>query len=296
MPVPIVPWIKRHALFTYFSLAFVISWSFTLPLVGAQRGWLPAAPPFAIHYLASFGPLLAAILVTWIVDGRLGLAQLMAGFGWWRGAAKWLLFCILLPITLFGVAVAWAYLADARRPNLALLGAVDYLPRLGLVGAVLLWVFTFGVGEEVGWRGFALPRLQQRHSALAATMLLSLPWAFWHLPAFFYRDTYTTMGVLTGFPMLLLSISAAAIVFTWMFNSTHGSLLVVTIFHALFDLLSVSKAGGDNVAMIMSAAVMIGAVLIVMLYGPANLSRARKQMIKEIVPPALANHQQISHG
>jgi membrane protease YdiL (CAAX protease family) len=133
------------------------------------------------------------------------------------------------------------------------------------------------LGEEIGWRGFALPRLQQHYSALTATLILGVVWACWHLPAFFYRDTYVAMGFIGGFPILLLSIIAASIIFTWLYNSTQGSLLIVILFHALFDFLSVSQAGGSNVAAIMSAGVMIGAVLIVILFKPANLSREHKQ-------------------
>ncbi|MEP7358532.1 MAG: CPBP family intramembrane glutamic endopeptidase, partial [Anaerolineales bacterium] len=189
----------------------------------------------------------------------------------------WFLLAILAPIVLFGAAAAVGWATSGQAPNLALLGEVDDLPYLGIGGAFLLWLLTFGLGEEVGWRGFALPRLQRDHSALTATLSLGLIWALWHLPAFFYRETYMAMGLAAGLPLLLLSILSASLVFTWLFNSTRGSLLIVILFHALFDFLSVSKAGGGSVASIMSAAVMIGAVLIVILFKPANLSREKKQ-------------------
>jgi membrane protease YdiL (CAAX protease family) len=204
------------------------------------------------------------------------MRQLLAGLVKWRVGRGWILVS-LSPIALFAVAAIVGYATNREWPDLALLGEVDSLPYLGIVGAFLLWLLTFGVGEEIGWRGFALPRLQQRHSALTATLILGVVWALWHLPSFLYKDTYVAMGLLPGFPLLLLSISAAAITFTWLYNSTRGSLLIVILFHALFDLLSVSRAGGSNVAAIMSAGVMIGAVLIVILFKPANLSHEPKQ-------------------
>jgi len=88
---------------------------------------------------------------------------------------------------------------------------------------------------------------------------------------------YVAMGLIAGLPLLLLSILAASIVFTWLYNSTRGSLLLVILFHALFDFLSVSRAGGGNVAAIMSAGVMIWAVLVVILFKPATLSHQKKQ-------------------
>jgi hypothetical protein len=78
--------------------------------------------------------------------------------------------------------------------------------------------------------------------------------------------------------MLVISVVAAAILFTWVYNSTRGSLLMVTVFHALFDWLSVSKAGGATAPAIMSGVVWVLAVLIVFIYKPANLSRVQKQV------------------
>jgi membrane protease YdiL (CAAX protease family) len=155
---------------------------------------------------------------------------------------------------------------------------VEYLPYLGVGGALVLWFLTWGAGEEVGWRGFALPRLQKERSALTATLILGVVHAFWHLPAFFYKDTYMSMGLALGLPMLVLSIVAAAILFTWIYNSTGGSVLMVALFHAVFDMLSVSKAGGASAPAIMSAVVWVLAPIVVIVLKPANLSRAHKQV------------------
>ena len=260
----------------YFSLAYALSWAIELPLAAAAHGWLHAPVPPALHYLASFGPMLSALIITAATEGRCGVQQLLAGLLKWRVGLGWVLFATLSPIALFAIAAIVGYATKRTWPDLTLLGEVDYVPYLGIVGAFMLWLLTFGVGEEIGWRGFALPRLQQRHSALTATLLLGVAWALWHLPAFFYRDTYVAMGLVAGFPLVLLSILAASIIFTWLYNSTSGSLLMVILFHALFDFLSVSRAGGDTVAAIMSAGVMLWAVLIVILFKPANLAKMHK--------------------
>jgi hypothetical protein len=86
------------------------------------------------------------------------------------------------------------------------------------------------------------------------------------------------MGLAVGLPMLVLSIVAAAIVFTWIYNGTRGSLLMVALFHALFDWLSVSKAGGAMAPAVMSGVVWVLAVIIVVVFKPANLSRQEKQV------------------
>ncbi len=272
-------WLKRHPVLAYFILAYAFAWAVELPLVASAQGWLAFTVPPALHYLAAFGPLLAALALTAATaatDGRAGLRDLFAGLGRWRVGWGWALFAVLAPVALFAAAAITGYAITGRWADLALLGEVDYLPYLTPLGALGLWLLTFGFGEEVGWRGYALPRLQQTHSALTATLLLGTAWAFWHLPVFFYKDTYMAMGLVGGLPMLLLSILAASLVFTWLYNSTHGSLLVVIVFHALFDFLSVSRAGGDQAPAIMSAGVMIWAVLVVFIFKPAHLSRAGK--------------------
>jgi CAAX protease family protein len=270
-------WIRKHSLLTYFVLAYAISWAFEIPLAASRQGWLLFPVPFAIHYLASFGPMASALIVTGMTRGNSGVRALLGGLFKWHIGIGWILVSVLSPVALFGVAAAAGRAIGGEWPDLYLLGEVEYLPYLGLAGAVVLWLLTYGLGEEMGWRGFALPRLQKDHSALTASLILSLPWAVWHLPAFFYKDTYVAMGLAAGLPMLLISVAAAAILHTWLYNSTRGSLLAVIVFHALFDLLSVSKAGGAYAVSIMSGVVWVWAVLVVILYRLANLSRSEKQ-------------------
>ncbi len=262
----------------YCILAYAISWAFEIPLAASAQGWIAYPIPFAIHYLAALGPMLAAMIVTGIAEGKAGMQKLFSELLTWRVRIAWLLFAMGVPIGLFVIAIFVKWMTSGIWLNWSLLGQVDYLPYLGAGGALLLWLLSFGLGEETGWRAYALPRLQKRHTALNSTLILGVIWAFWHLPAFFYRDTYMAMGLVGGLPMLLLSILAASIVFTWLYNSTGGSLLIVILFHGFFDFLSVSSAGGVSAASVMSAAVMILAVLIVILYKPENLSSRARQV------------------
>ena len=96
-------------------------------------------------------------------------------------------------------------------------------------------------------------------SAASATLILSLLWACWHLPAFLFRDTYAELGPI-GFPMFAFMMIFTTMVFTWLYNSTQGSVFIVIIFHAVFNWLSVSEAGGQFVAILMSAPVVAWAM------------------------------------
>jgi len=262
----------RRELIAFTVVAYALSWSVEMPLALQARGALSTDLPVAAHYLASFGPLLAAWIVTFWASGRTTARSPWAGLARWRIGVGYALFVVGVPTGAFVLAALAERLRGAW-PDPALLGRVDGLPQLGIVAALALWLLTFGLGEETGWRGFALPRLQALTTAWRATLVVSVAWAGWHLPAFFYRDTYRAMGV-TGFPVFLVSIVGASVVFTWLFNATGGSLLAVTVFHALFDFFSVTPAGGAWTAPVMSAAVLFWALFVARRYGPEDLAPA----------------------
>jgi membrane protease YdiL (CAAX protease family) len=271
-------WTKKHPVLAYFILAVALSWSVELPLAAAAQGWLNLQIPIAIHYLAAFGPMLAGIVMTWVTGGSGGLKELWGRATKWRVGLTGAAFAILSPVALFALASIVIRLMGGEWPDLRLLGAVNYLPFLGI--AVLpLWLATYGFGEEVGWRGFALPRLQKGRNALSASVILGLMWSLWHVPAFLYLDTYVKAGGLAVFPGVAFGIVMGAIVLTWLYNTTHGSVLMVAVWHALFDLFTAAKAIDAYNSALQSAVIMIGAVIIVVAFKPANLSRVEKHTL-----------------
>jgi membrane protease YdiL (CAAX protease family) len=271
-----LPRITQSPLLAYFLLAYAISWSFEIPIALSAQGWADIEVPYGIHYLASFGPMLAALAVVARTEGWPGLRRLLGGLRQWRVAAGYWAFSILGPIALFAIAALAGRVIDGVWPDLRQLGQPDYLPYLGVFGTLALWLVTFGLGEEVGWRGFALPRLQRTRTAASASMILGVVWGLWHLPALFYRDTYLAMGFL-ALPMLLGSVIFASILMTWLFNATRGSLLLVVLFHGVFNLLSVSEAGGDWAAVIMGASAVAWAVFVMRRYGPEHAGPVPRQ-------------------
>jgi membrane protease YdiL (CAAX protease family) len=203
------------------------------------------------------------------------LRRLFSGLAKWRVGRGYAIFAVLMPPILFAIAVLVSRLLQGSWPDLRLLGDIDYLPRLGALGVLGLWLLTFGLGEETGWRGFALPRLQAGRPAFSAALIIGVLHTFWHLPAFFFRDTYTEMGLL-GLPMLFVSVLSASIIMTWLYNGTRGSLLMIVLFHGLFNFFSVSKAGGEGAAIVMSAMIVFWAVRVVKVYGQENLAPVEK--------------------
>jgi uncharacterized protein len=252
--------IKQKPLLIFFILAFAFSWVVYINLVFMRQGWTQVNIPYALHYLASFGPMLAAFIVTGIIGGRAGLGELWGRITKWRVKWPYAAFAFLSPLALFCLATFLIRIFQGEWPDLRLLGQVNYLPYLGW-GVLIVWIITFGFGEEIGWRGFALPRLQKTMSVSRATLILGLVWALWHVPAFFYHETYINMEwyILPGF---IFGVLCGSVLFTWLYNGSGGSVLMVAIWHALYDLTTASAVGRDFIPFLTSAGVIAFALFI----------------------------------
>jgi len=252
-----------RVLSAYFILAYGFSWSIGVPLALANQGIIPAILPPWTHYLVAYGPMLSALIVTWTSQGLPGLKELGRRIFKWSCLKWWV---VAFSPLLLGILVIWIlnrFTGSAIR--LSDLGAVNYLPPLGVRGALLLWIFTFGLGEETGWRGFALPRLQKGRSALAATMILAVFWALWHLPQFFYLfDPSMAVGWLIG-------LFAGAVVLTWLYNSSPDNVLPVAIWHGCFNFMTASTADVGLLPAVLSVIIIGWAVLVIILAKPKSL-------------------------
>jgi membrane protease YdiL (CAAX protease family) len=253
-------WLARHPVSAYFVVAYAISWSLAVPLALQAQGVIATNLPWALHYLTAFGPAIAALAIAAVLGEPLGAARPDRLPDGWRRAAWWVV-GFGSPLLLFEIAQLAGWTSGAPVPTWAALGRVNFLPDLGL-GAWVLWLLTNGIGEEVGWRGFALPRLQRRHSALASSLLLAMGWAGWHLPAFLYVPSYTAIG-LSILPGFFLGIVAGSIVLTWLYNSSRASVAAVVLWHASFNFVSGSPNASGLVAAVTSTLVMTWAAVLV---------------------------------
>jgi membrane protease YdiL (CAAX protease family) len=242
-----------------------------------RQGWVDWNVPFSIHYLASFGPMLAALIVTALTSGRDGLRELWGRMIKWRVSWKYAAFALLSPVLIFAICMPVIRLIKGDWPDLHLLGQANYLPYLGF-WVLPLWLVTYGFGEEAGWRGFALPRLQKTMSVSRATLVLGLLWILWHVPTFFYHETYQGLGwiMLPGF---IIGVLFGAVLFTWLYNGTGGSILMVAIWHGIFDLLTASKAGQDIIPIVMSVGVIIWALIVANVTRPWGFRFQKKQVL-----------------
>jgi membrane protease YdiL (CAAX protease family) len=139
----------------------------------------------------------------------------------------------------------------------------------------LLSAVAYGVGEEAGWRGFALPRLQRKHSALMATFILAIFWSLWHAPMFLYRFEFGIVQVIGFF----IGMFAGAIWLTFLYNSTGENTLMVVLWHTTWNTVNIIGAVVSmEVVSLMSAIVMVMALIIVFVGKPARLSPSGKHV------------------
>ena len=262
----------------YFFLAYLFSWTIEIPLALTYQGLTSWHIPQAIHYLASYGPFLSAVLLTCYSKGFDGIKHLFGKLTKWHIPLECWIFTILTPVIPFLFSLGVIRITNDSWPDLSALGQPDYLPWLGFPLTLLLWTLTYGLGEEIGWRGFALPHLQKKYPALSSTIILTFLWGFWHLPAFFYRDTYINMGLFPGLPIFLISLFFASMIFTWLYNASNGSLLVVVVFHGLFNWLSTSNIGNGLSSFLMTFLVVLWGIRVMRSYDADQMSPIPRQV------------------
>jgi membrane protease YdiL (CAAX protease family) len=255
--------VRRHPLASFFVLAYALAWADWLPMaLAGQRVATSAGEP--THFLGLLGPLIAAFTITLIVSGLPGVRELAARTIRipYASAAVW--FAIASPALLFVAALLIGAIAGKSPPRLSELGMFGGVPHVGAPGVWLILVVWNGFGEEVGWRGFALPQLQRTRSPLVAATLLGIGWAGWHLPMFFVLDTYRALGpaILPGF---VLGIVSGSIVLAWLYNRSGGSILAVALWHGSYNFFSGTLAARGLVAAVVSTAVVIWAAVLVLL-------------------------------
>ncbi len=215
--------IKRRPLVSFYVLTFAISWLVWSPLV-IRRATSPSA--VLVIMAGAFGPLLAAWLVTAIVSGREGVRAWARAIVRVRVGVLPYVFALGLPLLLAAAASALYRLLGGETPaGWALPPAYAYIPSF------LMVLLVGGGQEEPGWRGFALPRLQERLSPLVASIVIGLLWALWHLPLF-YVPASSQSAAQYPFGWYILNVLAVAIAFTWLYNRSKRSVFLVMLLHA----------------------------------------------------------------
>jgi uncharacterized protein len=265
--------LRRHPLAAFLVLSYGLAWALWTPLDVLRDATPPTYRSLALLITANI-PSLVAISLTAIVLGKGATRKLLGRLLIWRVGWRWWLL-LLAPTAL--VVVTVDLVAVARGGPTAVLA----MPVLGAVVFVAFMTFPgSAAGEELGWRGYALPRLQARHTALTASLIVGTLHGLWHLPLWLAGDPDHRLSV---YPAFLIQAIALAVIYTWLYNSTRGSLLLAVLFHTATNapltlvLLPLGAANWLLPFWLMAGFTALAALVVVAVLGPTNLSRRPRQ-------------------
>ena len=229
-PVRKSNWVQRHPLLAYFVIAFAGTWAAVIPLALSTGFNLFPLPEevFILLFISSMyiGPLFGALIVTRMTEGGDGVRRLLKRLLLWRVGFQWYLVAVF--IMLFSWLAAFSIIYRGG-PIHELIGSPMLLLTVFLP-KIVEGIFIPSLGEEPGWRGFALPRLQSQYGPVLGTTILGVLHGLWHLPALF-TSLFGPLPVSEILPFILTA-TAGTFIYTWIYNHTQGSLLIAVLVHA----------------------------------------------------------------
>lgn len=253
----------------FYGLACAVSWFIWSPYyrsLDVPVGWLPY-----VHGLGSLGPMLAALVLTGYQTGPAGLRRLLENV-LTRRSVRWLVIGALSPVVVLLGVISLVYVTHRQLPS----GSAGLIaPEFASVSpwvVVAINLFCFGFGEEVGWRGYVLPRLQARYSAFTANLILTGGWAVWHWPLFV--NPLGNLGQMNFGEGIgwLLSLVTGGMLFTWLFNTSRGNWAACALFHGSMDLVFLADLGLPVVSSYTGAIVTLWGLWVWFAYGRSSLS------------------------
>lgn len=214
--------LQRHPVWSYFVLAYLIAWGGSFAVAGPKflRGeTLLLADALLMFFPMLIGPSLAGLIMTAVVDGKQGLHDLLARMRRWRVGPRWGLALFIFPVLIVAVQL-----------GLAAVASPDYAPYLFPMG-ILIGLLA-GYFEEIGWTGFALPKMMAHQNALVVGVVLGVIHSLWHVLADYVGASGTRGDYwLLHFAMFLVSMTAVRVLIVWVYANTH-SVLLAQLMHA----------------------------------------------------------------
>jgi membrane protease YdiL (CAAX protease family) len=258
------PIVKRHPVLLFYALAFAISWAGIFLVIGGP-GNFPGNPerveklflPVMLAWLA--GPSVASVVVTGLVDGRSGYRELLTRLTRWRIAGRWYAMALLTaPLVYLGTAFVLSLTSPGFVPGIVTTGDKAALLLMGLAYGLVGGGFL----EELGWTGFAVPRLRQRHGAVGTALIVGFLWGAYHFSVIFWAagGVSGALGLAVLFMQLFAWLPAYRVLMVWVYDRTE-SLLLAMLMHA-------SLTAG--MLILQPAAIMAGASLLTWLIAFAS--------------------------
>jgi uncharacterized protein len=253
-------WIAKWPSVSFYVLTLTLSWGYWLTLLAQGQHVEPGSG--VTHFPGLLGPLLAAITVTAVIDGRSGLRELVRRLCRLRPHWPSKLMLAFSPLALGAVALATMLLLGKPLPPVYAFAHFPGLPEDWPLAAVVAAVVVVnGFGEETGWRGFLTERLLLTHGRMRATWWVAGLWSLWHLPLFWLNTGMTAMvgPILFGW---LFALACGAFVLAYVYLATGHSILCVALWHAGYNMMVATELGTGLPAAIVGTAVMAWGVVV----------------------------------
>lgn len=225
------------SLVKFLALTYAVTWVFFISVATV----IPARTPLGglLVLLGAYAPAMVALWLTAQAEGGTGVRALLARVLQWRVAARWYLFAVGYIVAIKLTVALIHRMATGAWPRF---GAEPWY----LIPLAIAVSTPFQAGEEIGWRGYALPRLAARFGLARASLLLGVVWACWHLPQFFIAGPDYGQS----FFVVLFQVTALSVAMAWLYAHTHGSLLLVMLLHAAVnnskDIVPSGEPGATN--------------------------------------------------
>jgi len=257
---------KRHPVIAFYILAFVISWLGWIPQALYGRGLFPFDHPL-LGLLGGVGPTLAAVIVTLACKEKDGIRKLFGALFKLRVPFWWFVFIFGFWVIVTAIALGIGTIFGQAFPTVRQFAWVSLLP-------IFVTMLLSNVWEEIGWRGFALPRLQEGYSDLRIVFFMGLLWSLWHLPLIL--NPTSPMSDLPWYGEIIFSLSLT-VIYTWLYQNTARSLFFVSVFHAMsntmaFVLLELGVFVSSYTFVVGITAIV--AVVIILIYGPQRFIKS----------------------
>ena len=265
-------WINRYQILLFFLLTLMISWAIWIPaaIIKLSGETTMLAPEGLVGGLARWSPGLIAILLSFLISGKTGIGRLFQPIRIRRVGLFWYIFALFFQMVVFyGGKIIDTFLGNLYEVAPPLNSV--YGPQAVLMAPiVILFAFPGAFAEELGWRSYVLPRLQNKLSAFLSSVVVSVFWGAWHIPLLIYFGDLEANDF-AGYFLAVLNFVPVAILYTWIYNNTKGSLLLVTLFHIgqqlSNNLLGVLPTYTDEIL------IWIAAIVVIIVEGVENLSR-----------------------
>ncbi len=255
-------WLQSAPVAAFFLLTFLFSWGvwwLVRPLVsGAGGGWRTA-----FHTAGLCGPTVAALVLSGLLYGWQGVGDLLKRIGRWHVGLGWYLFVLFSTLIIGLTAIGVHNLAGGTTP-----------PMNRIVLAQALLPLPAGLPEEYGWRGFALPHLLKKRSALVSSLIIAFFWVVWHIPISPILKNVSFLG------LFLLEVIPLSILFSWLYINSHGSILLVVLYHLVYNVVVyvLNIPGSRSLWAVYIGLNWLLAVLVVARYGASRLTRQKARL------------------